>query len=177
MPRFIRQQESYGRVFKREGHKISLQSLILSVARARQHTHPNADISTSTDLRKRAVQSSKRHAAEQRRGQAGTLRSILSVGTSSAQKSVWMDSCWLVDAWETYVTSGLADLQVGAMRRCGIRRVHPPTAQTHFSPKLKPYFSLAVYTTNSWSNFMKIDFFLLTNRVSFNYRNVYPFVH
>jgi hypothetical protein len=83
----------------------------------------------------------------------------------------------LVDAWENYVTSGLADLQVGAMRRCGIGRVHPPTAQTHFSPKLKPYFSLAVYTTNSWSNFGKIDFFLLTNRVSFNYRNVYPFVH
>jgi hypothetical protein len=27
----------------------------------RQHTHPNADISTNTDLGRRAVQSSKRH--------------------------------------------------------------------------------------------------------------------
>jgi hypothetical protein len=27
-----------------------------------------------------------------------------------------MDGCRVVDAWETHVTSGLADLQVGAMR-------------------------------------------------------------
>jgi len=46
MPRFIRRQESYGRVFKREDHKIFLQSLILSVAKGeaahapqRRHQH------------------------------------------------------------------------------------------------------------------------------------------
>jgi len=37
----------------------------------------------------------------------------------------------------------------GEVKRGDVRNVRPPTAQTHFPPKLKTDFSLAVYNTTN----------------------------